>query len=182
MIREVARLKPLIALAALGVTLSGLTDAQSEINDPLAGDPEIPNYRRQTEELAFAGQPTPESFEKIKEAGFKTVLNIRPDREMRFDEKKVVEELGMTYLTIPITTKTITDEKVDSFAEIVDDPDNKPLLIHCAGSNRVGGMWYIYRALKHGVPEEESLEEAVAAGLRSPVLEQIVLKYVEERK
>jgi uncharacterized protein (TIGR01244 family) len=143
---------------------------------------EIPNYTRPDEEIAFAGQPPEEVFAKLKDAGFQTILSLRSPEEINFDEKKAVEAHGMTFVNIPITSSTITDDKVAQFSRVVSDPENKPLLIHCGAASRVGGMWYIYRALFDKAPEEQSLEEALARGLDSPALEQVVKDYVASRK
>jgi uncharacterized protein (TIGR01244 family) len=148
----------------------------------LAQAEKTPKLHRVSEEISTAGQPSDEELEQIRDAGFKTVLNLRPPEEGSLAEKPKVEALGMTYVNIPITPETITEEKVQRFSEIVADPANKPLLIHCASGNRVGGLWFIHRALGQGVPAEQGLEEARAIGLKSPVLERIVLEYVEERK
>jgi len=158
----------------------GLITATGYAQDPLAE--EIPNYTRPDEEIAFAGQPPEPVFAKLKEAGFQTILSLRNPDEISFDEKKAVEEQGMTFVNIPIVSTAITDEKVAEFSRVVSDPDNKPLLIHCGRASRVGGMWYIYRALFDKAPEEQSLEEALAAGLASPALEAVVKDYVESRK
>jgi uncharacterized protein (TIGR01244 family) len=143
---------------------------------------EIPNYARPDKEIAFAGQPPEEVFAKLKEAGFQTILSLRSPDEIDFDEKKAVEAQGMTFVNIPISSSTITDDKVAQFSRVVSDPENKPLLIHCGAASRVGGMWYIYRALFDKVPEEQSLEEAMARGLDSPALEAVVKDYVASRK
>jgi uncharacterized protein (TIGR01244 family) len=170
----------ILFLAFAGHAVASAAHSQTDTDDPLAK--EIPNYVRPAGTIAFSGQPAEETFKKLKEAGYKTILNLRPADELSFDEKKVVEELGMTYVNIPITTFSITDEKVSQFTKVVGDSANKPLLIHCGSSNRVGGLWYIYRALTDKVPEEESLEEATAFGLRSLGLKMVVLRYVDQRK
>jgi uncharacterized protein (TIGR01244 family) len=143
---------------------------------------EIPNYTRPDEEIAFAGQPPEEVFAKLKEAGFQTILSLRSPEEIDFDEKKAVEAHGMAFVNIPITSSTITDDKVAQFSRVVSDPENKPLLIHCGAASRVGGMWYIYRSLFEKAPEEQSLDEALARGLDSPALEAVVKDYVTSRK
>jgi uncharacterized protein (TIGR01244 family) len=172
----------LMAFAAVlaATTMTASVYAQTASQDSLAQ--EIPNYARPDEEIAFAGQPPEPVFAKLKEAGFQTVLSLRSPEEISFDEAKIVEDLGMTFVNIPITTSTITDDKVAQFARIVSDPENKPLLIHCGRASRVGGMWYIYRALFDKAPEELSLDEALARGLDSPALEQVVKDYVTSRK
>ena len=164
------------AVGLIAATLATSAYAQ----DPLAE--EIPNYTRPDEEIAFAGQPPEPVFAKLKEAGFKTILSLRSPDEIDFDEKKAVEEQGMTFVNIPIASRAITDDNVAEFSRVVSDPDNKPLLIHCGRAGRVGGMWYIYRTLFDKAPEEQSLEEALARGLASPALEAVVKDYVESRK
>ncbi|MFQ5790772.1 MAG: beta-lactamase hydrolase domain-containing protein [Acidobacteriota bacterium] len=151
------------------------------VKDPLAGDPDLPNYFRFSPQIAMAGQPTPEGLRKVKDAGFKTILNLRTPREGSTEEAEPVEALGLSYINIPITPDSITDEKVARFSDIVNDPANKPLLIHCASSNRVGGMWYIHRAMVDHLDEQQGIHEARKTGLRSPILEDIVIEYVREK-
>lgn len=155
--------------------------AQTETEDPLAKD--IPYFTRSADgKMIYAGQPDADGFQAAKEAGFKTVINLRPDDEMDFDEKKVVEDLGMTYVNIPITTFSITEEKVSQLGDLLGNREDAPVLLHCGSSNRVGAMWYIYRALFEDASEEEAMEEAVTHGLRSTMLTQVVKRYVSKRK
>ena len=88
----------------------------------------------------------------------------------------------MTYVHIPITTFSITEEKVEQLAELLANAEDAPVLLHCGSSNRVGGLWYIYRALYDGLSEEEAMEEGVEHGLRSTMLTQVVKRYVSKRK
>ena len=156
-------------------------DAQTESDDPLAKT--IPNYTRVTDgEIVYSGQPSEDDFQVVKDAGFKTVINLRPTAEMSFDEKKVVEGLGMAYVNIPITMISITDEKVARLAVLLGDPEAAPVLLHCGSSNRVGGMWYIYSALFTDTSEREAMEEATKYGLRSEMLKKVVQRYVATRK
>ncbi len=41
----------------------------------------IPNYRVIRPGLAAAGQPSPEAIPRLREMGFKTVINLRTERE-----------------------------------------------------------------------------------------------------
>ena len=164
-----------------GLLATSGAHAQTGAAEPLAKA--IPNYTRSADgKIVYAGQPSEDNFQTLKEAGFKTVINLRPADEMSFDEKKVVEELGMTYVNIPITTFSITEEKVGQLADLLGDPDAAPVLMHCGSSNRVGGMWYIYRALFGDASEEEAMKEAVEYGLRSATLKTVVERYVSKRK
>ena len=172
--------RPFFALLVTLLATQG-AHAQTESEDPLAKT--IPNYTRATDgEIVYAGQPSQDGFQVVKDAGFQTVINLRPADEMSFDEKKVVEDLGMAYVNIPITTLSITDEKVGRLADLLGDPEAAPVLLHCGSSNRVGGMWYIYRALFTDASEEEAMEEATKYGLRSAMLKTVVERYVSTRK
>jgi protein tyrosine/serine phosphatase len=77
-----------------------------------------------------------------------------------------------------VTNGLPTTFQIVEFAHVVEDPDNAPLLIHCASANRVGAMWALYRALK-GNPEELALEEARTIGLQ-PNREAAVRKWLAE--
>ena len=54
---------------------------------------------------------------------------------------------------------------IGEFARVVEDPNNAPLLVHCASANRVGAMWTLYR-VRQGIPLAIALEEGRTAGLR----------------
>lgn len=68
-------------------------------------------------------------------------------------------------MNIPVTGGVPTDAQVAEFARIVEDPNNAPLLVHCASANRVGAMWTLYR-VRQGIPLAIALEEGRTAGLR----------------
>ncbi len=120
--------------------------------------------------MYFGGQPDEASFVRLaEEAGVKTVVNIRFPEEMSrvgFDEQAVVESLGLRYVTIPVSPDSFSREEVDRFAEVLSEND-EPVLLHCASSNRVGGMWAAYLATHRGVSPGDAIKLGRSAGLRS---------------
>lgn len=120
--------------------------------------------------MYFGGQPDEASLARLaSEAGVKTVINIRNPEEMSrvaFDESAVVESLGMKYVNIPVSPDTFSDRDVTRFAEVLSSTDD-PVLLHCASSNRVGGMWAAYLVEHQSVAVEDAIELGRAAGLRS---------------
>ncbi len=120
--------------------------------------------------MYFGGQPDEASLSRLaSEGGVRTVINIRHPGEMSrvgFDEREVVESLGMRYVTIPVSPDSFSSEDVQQFADVVNSTDD-PLLLHCASSNRVGGMWAAYLALHRGVDADEAIELGRSVGLRS---------------
>ncbi len=120
--------------------------------------------------MYFGGQPDEASLARLaREAGVKTVVNIRFPEEMSrvsFDERAIVDSLGLRYVTIPVSPASFSQEDVDRFAEVLSETD-EPVLLHCASSNRVGGMWAAYLATHRGVSPGEAIELGRSAGLRS---------------
>jgi uncharacterized protein (TIGR01244 family) len=120
--------------------------------------------------MYFGGQPHEAALARLAgEAGVKTVINIRNPEEMSrvpFDEPAVVESLGMRYVTIPVSPDTFSESDVAQFAELLSSTED-PVLLHCASSNRVGGMWAAYLARHEGIAVEEAIQLGRSAGLRS---------------
>jgi protein tyrosine phosphatase (PTP) superfamily phosphohydrolase (DUF442 family) len=108
------------------------------------------------------------------------VLNLRTPGEHRADEERAeVERLGMRYLNIPVVYSAPTDEQVDEFLRITDEPENRPMLIHCTAAIRAGAFWMIRRIVRDGLSYDDALVEAQKVGLvNAPHLEAFVKTYV----
>ena len=159
----------LLVLVTLLAASLPVTEGAQE-TDPLEGQSSLPNYYRLRPDIATAGQPTDEALEAVQRAGFKAVLNLRTEQEGSLDEKPKVEALGMEYFNIPIGREGFSPEIVSKFRDILAESANRPILIHCASSNRVGAMWYIHQVLENGESESSALEEAKKSrlALRNP--------------
>ena len=167
-----------LAIAIIGLSFPVL----AQDADPLAGNEGIPNYYRLRDDIATAGQPTDEALEDVKKAGFKAVLNLRTEQEGSLEEKPKVEALGMEYYNIPIGRDGFSPAILEQFKEILANDDNRPLLIHCASSNRVGALWYIHQVLENGEDEAAALAEGKKAGLTSESLEGRAKAYIKSNE
>jgi uncharacterized protein (TIGR01244 family) len=159
---------------------NGLLIATSLLAAPaIAGVPEtvepgqIPAYRLIRPDLATAGQPSPEALARLAQMGFKTVVNLRTEKEGAAEEKPVVEAQGLAYVWVPVTLDTFSLADVEAVEKVLDDPAAGPVLFHCASSNRVGGLWAVIQARK-GRSLEEALAAGRTAGLHSPQMEDAV--------
>lgn len=122
----------------------------------------------------FAGQPDPAGLAHAAKLGVTTVINLRSEPEMAslgFDEPAEVRKLGMTYVAIPMVPDTFSREDVTRFAEALKASGDRKVLVHCASSNRVGGLWAAYLNLDLGVEFEQALDHGRWAGLRRPSME-----------
>ena len=120
--------------------------------------------------IYFAGQPDEASLERLtREAGVTTVINLRHSDEQRglsFEEPATAETLGLAYVNIPVSPASFSADDVDRFAAVFEQSD-EPVLLHCASSNRVGGMWASYLVRHKGVDVDRAIEIGKEAGLRS---------------
>ena len=133
----------------------------------------IPNYRVIRPGLAAGGQPALEAIARLKEMGFKTVINLRTEKEGTKAEEQAVAAAGLRYLWVPITAETLSGADVDAVAKVLDDPGAGPTLLHCASANRVGAVWTILQ-VRRGKSLEEAEAEGHAIGLASPAMHEAV--------
>jgi uncharacterized protein (TIGR01244 family) len=159
--------RPALSLA-FAVTAAALLSAA----EPPARVPssEIPAYTLVRPGLAAAGQPTPDALRKLKEMGFKTVVNLRTEAEGTTQaERQEVEALGLRYVSVPVSPQTFSRADVEAVRKVLDDPAAGPVLLHCGSANRVGAVLGVIEADK-GVTLEAAEAEAKRAGLSSPAM------------
>ncbi|NVJ54100.1 MAG: protein tyrosine phosphatase family protein [Campylobacteraceae bacterium] len=106
----------------------------------------ILNYIKINENISTAGQPTSEQFEKIKEEGFEIVINLALSTATNAlkNEDKIVTELGMTYIHLPVDFEEPKIEDVNKFLKIMLAFKDKKVFLHCAKNYRVTAFMYIY--------------------------------------
>ena len=165
-----------IIVAAASFVLQSSSSAQA----PEA--PAIRNFLQVTPDFCTGGQPRLEHLEVLKGRGVKAVLNLRQPTEHRAEEEQAaVEKAGMKYFNIPVVYATPTDENVAEFLRITDDPQNRPMFVHCTAAIRVGAFWLIRRVVRDGLSWEAALEEARKVGLvNAPHLEEFAKAYVSK--
>src|SRR5215218_8654505 len=123
------------------------------------------------EYLATAGQPEEEHLKLLAEAGYKTVIDLRTSEEdPGFDESGVVQQAGMEYVNIPVGHETIEEETFEWFRELMNDPERKPVLVHCVKANRVGALLIPDLVLDEGKTSQEAEEIASDVGLETDEL------------
>ena len=111
------------------------------------------NYAKISDTLSRSAQPMEEDFQWLKEQGITDIVNFRTMvvPGVDYDEKTVVENLGMKYHNVPSITRSPKEDNVMMFLDIVDNVEKQggKTHIHCrAGSDRTGMYAYIYKSLK----------------------------------
>ena len=125
---------------------------------------EIRNYVALTPRFGTAGQPGKDQFRLIADAGFKTVINIAmPDHPDSIDQEgKLVTELGMSYLHLPVPFDAPTAEHVKRFLALLQAQGDQPVFVHCIMNYRVSAFMFHYLTLVEDWSEDRA---------RSPIFE-----------
>lgn len=127
----------------------------------------------------LSGQPTKEGLERLKEMGVTTIINLRTQAEMDriegYDEAKEAEELGMTYVHIPLGGEEhpYTPEALAKFAEAMKTSKGKPL-VHCTVAGRASHMWAAYLAKYEGMDINEAVAHGRAANMGTQMFEKLL--------
>lgn len=139
---------------------------------------EIPNARTPKEGLLTGGQPSEDDLRRAAAAGYKTVINLRTEGEpIPFDERALVEQLGMDYVSIPIAgADDLTAARAEELAGILASEESHPAMVHCASGNRVGALLALKAFLVDGQSAEEALDLGRRAGLTrlEPAVEELL--------
>lgn len=130
------------------------------------------------------GQPKDEDFECLANLRIKTVINLRLQNFKKHDkEKEIVNELGMKYINIPMSPFfPPTNEQIDLFFSILNNPQNLPVFVHCQhGEDRTGIMTALYRVQYYNWTYDQAYAEMKANGYHSilfPEQKHFLRKYV----
>jgi tyrosine-protein phosphatase SIW14 len=112
---------------------------------------QIDNFGRIDPRYYRGAQPEGRDYEDLVALGIKTVINLTSD-DADAGEQAMVESAGMTYVQIPMTTRTEpTAQQLAEFLKIVADPAMQPVYVHCVGGrHRTGVMTAVYRMTDAG--------------------------------
>lgn len=161
-------------LTACGTSHSTLEPERQQIrgmeNASLVGD------------LLIGGQPTQESLDRLAREGYRSVVSVRSEDEIDWDEQRHVEATGMSFQRIEMSNPVneITDDEVEAFARFMDEREG-PALLHCGSGNRAAGLWAAWLIEYEGVEPEDAIHLAKKAGMRDSI-EAVVQQRVRERK
>lgn len=119
----------------------------------------IKNFYALEDHVATGGQPAPDQFAVIKDAGFDVVINLaRTDSPGAVsNEGKIIQDLGMTYEHIPVDFKNPALADLDLFFHSMERHRGNKIFVHCAYNWRVSSFMFLYRTIKCHCPADEAL-------------------------
>jgi len=125
----------------------------------------VKNYLRAAPYVGTGGVVSDNGYEIAEALGFKTIISLNTAEEGSDKERDRAREAGLTFVNVPVSERAPTAEQVERIAEVVNNPDNYPVLMHCQSSNRVGAAWALYRA-SVGIPHKIAVQEGRTVGLK----------------
>ena len=163
---------PALALA-LGASLASAAGIPEKLD--------AANYQRLSPSLAVAGKPSKEALASLKEAGFRTAIDLRQPNEGVAAAQEAVEAQGLKFVSVPVSPDTFTAGDVKKVAAVLRDQAAAPVLLFCASSNRVGAVIAVLEYRK-GRTKDEAIAAGRKAGLRSAPMEKAALDVMDERR
>lgn len=147
-----AKLYLIMAVLPFCLTAADLTD--------------IKNMHAVNDRVYRGAQPGVEGFKELAKMGIKTVIDLRDKPAQADQEKRLVESLGMQYLSVPMNMHAPTDEQVAKVLNVLNSNGSGPVFVHClGGKDRTGTVIACYRIAHDGWDNRKALAEARVHGL-----------------
>jgi uncharacterized protein (TIGR01244 family) len=173
MLLKVNRLGLAVAISTIA---SGVSGAQHLTGPHPTGDVPAPvslenpglfqdKFSRVGDDVFISGQPTERGLRDLRARGVTTVVNLRSPPEMAkvpFDEAKLVKELGMEYVYLPMRGTAdlpYSPAAVKAFADAMSNARGK-VLLHCTIAWRASHLWAAYLIQYRNVPVATALQQA----------------------
>jgi protein tyrosine/serine phosphatase len=128
---------------------------------------EIPNFHKVSDKLYRGAQPLSGAAQKLAELGVKTIINLRGEVDFTRVEQKEAQTAGLSYFSVEMPGLSApSDDQVARVMEIINNPENQPVFIHCKrGADRTGTIAAIYRISNEGWTAERAIAEARFHGM-----------------
>jgi tyrosine-protein phosphatase SIW14 len=145
-----------VSLAAL--PLAGWAATQKDAGVYIAGI-QINNFGKINGNYYRGAQPEDRDYRDLAAMGVRTVIDLT--RDGRSNERRLVEQAGMKFYRIPMTTSERPSEAaVTQFLKLVNDPASQPVYVHCQGGrHRTGVMTAVYRMTQDGWTADRAYQE-----------------------
>jgi len=123
-------------------------------------------YPKLSSTLSVATQLQPDDLPALAKAGFKTIINNRPDGEEMNQPSAALmaakaEALGLAYFHQPVVGGMIGDNEIEEFTRLLDNAA-QPVLAYCRTGTRCTVLWALSEAGKQA--PETLINRAAEAG------------------
>lgn len=166
----------LVAVISVAASLAAQSKTPANLSNV-----RVENFGKINDQYYRGAQPDEAGYDDLAALGIRTVIDLT--RDGRSDEPALVEHSGMRFYWIPLTTTDRpAEEAIARFLQIVNDPANQPVYVHCEGGrHRTGAMTAVYRMTENGWTADRAYAEMrqfnFAGFPHHPVLKHFVYDY-----
>lgn len=144
--------------------------------------PGIRHFAGVESKLAGGSLPTSEGLDWLVEKGYRTVLDLREEKDISASFIADVSGRGLRYVALPVGLKTVDRAHVTRFETEIALADNRPLYFCDTDGTRPGLMWYIHRVSVDRVDAEVARRDAEEIGLHDEAFWAAAQSYLDAQK
>lgn len=126
--------------------------------------------------LHTSGQPTPEQFALIAQAGFEVVINLAltdASNAIASEDRRVLEQ-GMLYINLPILFDQPQPAQLLAVLDLLQQYAQQKVWLHCALNYRVSSVIYLHRVFNLGVPVSDARQQLEQMWMPDAVWEDVI--------
>lgn len=148
-----------VAIAALSMSAISIASSGDKHEKKSSESAEVTNFGKVTDAYYRGAQPKEDEYGKLASLGIKTIIDLRDDPKDY--ARSTAERLKMHYINLPMSdTSYPSADAVSSFLSLVNDKDNQPVFVHCAGGrHRTGAMTAVFRMKMQGWDVDRAYDE-----------------------
>lgn len=126
----------------------------------------MPSHQKITEDFHVGAQVEKSDFKALADAGFRSVINNRPDGEEagQLDHESAAEAAraaGLEYRYLPVVATNIGEDDIGAFGRALEELP-KPVFAHCRSGMRSTALWALSEVSARGI--DDVMGRAAAAG------------------
>jgi protein tyrosine phosphatase (PTP) superfamily phosphohydrolase (DUF442 family) len=143
---------------------------------------DISNYREYSKMLSSSGQPDEGQLQDAWVANFKRVVYLAfSDHDTSLEnEDRIVKELGMDYISIPVNWGSPTSSDFYLFAGALQKEPGRKTLVHCQVNYRASAFSFLYRVIYQDVPVGEAKKDLDSVWTPNTVWTAFILDLLKE--
>ena len=133
--------------------------------------------------FAVSPQIAPADIPALAAAGYKTIINNRPDGEedgqfSAAEARAIAEDNGINYIHLPVKMPELNADIVDQFSAAVKEQPG-PILAHCKSGTRSCVLWTMAAGRDSSMTVEELMDCAAQGGYDLTRLRPLIEQYVQ---
>jgi uncharacterized protein (TIGR01244 family) len=156
-----------VFLASVLIAMLSVIGMALASREPARNPPESkPIAQRLSPTVHVRDQVALADLAKLRAAGYRTVIGLRPDGEVREQPssdavRQAAERQGLTFVYIPTPRSAIPDETVDKLSKALATAEG-PVLLYCRSGSRAARVWALAEAARPGGPDKAVIAQAVS--------------------